>query len=145
MNVIDKRFRLALAAITPFVLACAGSPITTKRIEGAIAPTFANLVTAQVSSLRLPPVTASELHVIANCRRPMAGANTGAGEWVCALDWHGPNRQTFRDAYDLVVNTDGCYTATVATESLGGPTLKTSDGREVRNLLYTIEGCFDTT
>ena len=43
------------------------------------------------------------------------------------------------------VNTDGCYSATVSGESLGGPTLRTPDGRSVRNLLYAFEGCFDTT
>jgi hypothetical protein len=50
-----------------------------------------------------------------------------------------------RDTFDLFVNTDGCYTATVSGENLGGPTLTTSDGRHVRNLLYTFDGCFDTT
>jgi hypothetical protein len=29
-------------------------------------------------------------------------------------------------------------------ESLGGPVLKASDGRPVRNLLYAFDGCFDT-
>jgi hypothetical protein len=43
------------------------------------------------------------------------------------------------------VTTDGCYTATVEGESLGGPTVKRSDGRDVKNLLYVFEGCFDTT
>jgi hypothetical protein len=61
------------------------------------------------------------------------------------LLWRSPQRQTLSDTYDLFVATDGCYTATVSGDSLGGPTLKTSDGRDVRNLLYTFEGCFDTT
>lgn len=61
------------------------------------------------------------------------------------LIWRSPDRQTLRDTYDLLVATDGCYTATVTGESLGGPVLKTSDGRDVRNLLYTFDGCFDTT
>jgi hypothetical protein len=37
------------------------------------------------------------------------------------------------------------YTATTSAESIGGPVLKAEDGREVRNLLYAFEGCFDTT
>jgi hypothetical protein len=66
---------------------------------------------------------------------------------VCRLAWHIPDRQFLRDTYDLSVTTDGCYTATVdaAEGHLGGPTLKASDGADVRNLLYTFEGCFDTT
>ena len=80
----------------------------------------------------------------ASCRR-LAGSGAGSGEWVCTLEWRSPQRQTLRDTYDLFVATDGCYTATVSGDTLGGPTLKTSDGRDVRNLLYTLEGCFDTT
>jgi len=37
------------------------------------------------------------------------------------------------------------YTATVEGNTLGGPILKASDGRDVKNLLFTYEGCFDTT
>ena len=64
---------------------------------------------------------------------------------MCTLVWRAANRGTLHDTYDLFVATDGCYTATVAGEGLGGPTLKASDERDVRNLLYTFEGCFDTT
>jgi len=49
-----------------------------------------------------------------------------------------------RDTYDLFVATDGCYTATAEEESLGGPMLKAPDGRDVKNLLYSFEGCFNT-
>jgi hypothetical protein len=35
--------------------------------------------------------------------------------------------------------------ASLAGESLGGPILKTKDGKNVRNLLYAFDGCFDTT
>jgi hypothetical protein len=64
---------------------------------------------------------------------------------VCTLVWQGPDRRTLRDTYDLMVGTDGCFAASVSGESLGGPTLKATDGRTVRNLLYAFEGCFDTT
>jgi hypothetical protein len=40
------------------------------------------------------------------------------------------------------VNTDGCYTATVEGESVGGPILKAPNGNQVKNLLYVFEGCF---
>jgi hypothetical protein len=73
-----------------------------------------------------------------------AGSTVGSGEWVCSLAWKGPHQRTLRDTYDLFVTTDGCYTATVAVESLGGPTLRAEDGSVVKNLLHTFEGCFDT-
>jgi hypothetical protein len=137
--------RGALAAMTSVaVFGCGPSPITTTRIEAALEVTFANLVELQVSRMGLPPLTAPDFAVTAICRKQLGGVGTGSGEWTCTLVWQGPDRRTLRDTYDLFVTTDGCYTATVAGESLGGPTLKAPDGREVRNLLYTFEGCFDT-
>jgi hypothetical protein len=130
---------------TAAICGCGPSPITSTRIEAALETTFANLVELQVARLRLPPMTAPDFAVTAICRKPVAGAAAGAGDWSCTLVWQGPDRRTLRDTYDLLVTTDGCYTATVAGESLGGPMLKASDGSAVRNLLYVFEGCFDTT
>ena len=137
----------ALAAVAAAAVSgCGTSPITSARIEGAIEPTFANLIHVQLSWLGLPPVAASDIEVTASCRKMVAGSSTGGtGNWECRLAWQVPNRQLLRDAYDLFVATDGCYTASITGESLGGPTLTAQDGRDVRNLLYTFEGCFDTT
>jgi hypothetical protein len=138
--------RSPLAVITiATVFGCGPSPITSAQIEGAIQPTFANLVQVQVSWLGLPGMAASDFPVTASCRKLVAGSNAGAGDWECRLVWQGPDHQTLHDTYDLSVATDGCYTATVAGDNLGGPTLKARDGKEVRNLLYAFEGCFDTT
>jgi hypothetical protein len=145
----ESRLRCTFAAIAVAVAGCGSSPITPARIEGAIAPTFANLVHVQVNWLGLPPVPASEFAVKASCRKLGSGSSAwnsgGSGEWVCTLRWKGPERQSLRDTYDLFVTTDGCYTATSEGQNLAGPTLKALDGREVRNLLYAFEGCFDTT
>jgi len=137
--------RFALAMFAAAVTSCCGrSAITATRIERAIEPTFANLVEVQISLLKIPAKRAPDFEVTASCRRQAASADTGAGDWVCRLRWLGPNREPVKDTFDLVVTTDGCYTATVEGEQLGGLTLKASDGREVRNLLHTFEGCFDT-
>jgi hypothetical protein len=144
-----RRLRRSLAALTATASLCCGpSPITSDRIEAAIAPTFANLVHVQLSRMGLPTVAASDIEVTAQCRKLVAGSGAiGAGDWVCTLFWHVPNVSPLRDTYDLSVATDGCYSATAdgAEAHLGGPTLTTSDGRSVRNLLYTFEGCFDPT
>jgi hypothetical protein len=142
---VEKVLCAAGAALTAASLCgCGASPITPARIEGALETTFANLVELQVSRLHLPPMSAPDFAVTAICRKQTAASNVGAGDWTCALVWQGPNRQTLRDTYDLFVSTDGCYTATVAGESLGGPMLKAADGSSVKNLLYAFEGCFDT-
>lgn len=136
----------AFASCAPLLLlcGCGHSPITPGRIQAALETTFANLVELQVARLQLPPIGAADFAVTAICRRQLAGSTTGAGDWTCSLVWQGPNRQMLRDTYDLFVATDGCFTATVAGESLGGPILKASDGSDVKNLLYSFEGCFDT-
>jgi hypothetical protein len=124
---------------------CGPSPITAERIESAVAKTFANLVHVQVSWLGLPPMAASDFAAKAACRRLTGTRDAGSGDWMCTVDWQGPDRRSLRDTYDLFVGADGCYRATVEGGSLGGPTLKASTGAEVRNLLYTFEGCLDTT
>jgi hypothetical protein len=139
-------FFAGVAAIVMF--GCGPSPITSARIEGAIAPAFANLVHVQLSRVGLPAVSAADIKVTASCRKQgPPEIRSGSGDWMCTLVWYGPNRASLRDTYDLFVGTDGCYTATVdgAEAQLGGPIITLPDGGNVRNLLYAFEGCFDTT
>ena len=138
---------IAVAAL--LLCGCAGSPITAPRIERAIATTFANLLHLQVPAMGLAAMSPAEFAPAASCRKvgaPGAAAtHWGSGDWICTIHWRGPGQRPLRDVYDLFVTTDGCYTATVEGESLARPVLTTKDGREVRNLLYVFEGCFDTT
>ena len=137
--------RQALVLIAAVAASCCGrSAVASERIERAIEPTFANLVQVQMSWLEMPSMAASEFDVTASCRRLATGGDAGSGDWLCRLRWLGPDRRPLRDTFDLVVTTDGCYTATAEGEQLGGPTLKARSGREVRNLLRVFEGCFDT-
>jgi hypothetical protein len=125
--------------------ACGSSPITSSRIETAIARTFANLVHLQIARLGLPYIAPADFGAKAACRRITAGSSSGSGDWVCTINWQAPDRRRLRDTFDLLVGTDGCYTATVEGGTLGGPTLKASDGTDVRNLLFAFDGCFDTS
>lgn len=140
---------LIAAAAMVMLTGCDGSPITAQRIERAIAPTFANLMHLQVPSMGLPAMAPAEFAAAASCRKVgapgAASTHSGSGDWICTIQWRGPGQRPLRDVYDLFVMTDGCYTATVEGESLAKPILTAKDGREVRNLLYVFEGCFDTT
>src|SRR5262245_3623872 len=51
---------LFVVAVAIGVSGCAQSPITSMRIERAIAPTFANLVHTQMLWIGLPPIAASD-------------------------------------------------------------------------------------
>lgn len=141
--------RLMIVIAVLAVSGCGGSPITASRIERAIAPTFANLLHLQVPAMGLAAMSPSEFAPAASCRKVGASGlpatHEGSGDWICTIQWRGPGQRPLRDVYDLFVTTDGCYTATVEGESLARPVLTTKDGREVRNLLYVFEGCFDTT
>jgi len=145
----DPRLVMSAAAAVVFLAGCGGSPITAQRIEAAVAPTFANLVHLQVPAMGLPAMPPAEFAATASCRKVGApgapSTHAGSGDWICAIGWRGPGQRPLRDVYDLFVMTDGCYTATVEGESLAKPVLTTKDGRDVRNLLYVFEGCFDTT
>jgi hypothetical protein len=141
---MKRRVPLVLVAVAVVAASsCGSSSITSDRIERVIEPTFARLVQQQVSSLKLRPMQASDVEVAASCRRVAAGADAGAGDWVCRLSWFGPDRQPLHDSFDLLVTPDGCYTATAEGDHFGGPTLRATDGTVVRNLLYVFEGCFD--
>ena len=143
---IPSRLRACLAAgVAVFAIGCGPSPITAPRIETALATTFANLIQIQISRLGLPAMLPTELTASASCRRLTAGSSTGSGDWVCTVVWQGPNRRQIRDIYDLFVGTDGCYTATVEGGALGGPVLQDAKGGDVRNLLFSFDGCFNTT
>lgn len=77
--------------------------------------------------MRLPPISAPDFAVTAICRRQPPGSEAGSGEWTCTLVWQGHDRRTLRDTYNLYVNTDGCYSATVSGEGLGGPVVQASN------------------
>jgi hypothetical protein len=132
-----------------------GGGVTARRIENAVAPTFANLIHIERSILGLPPAEASSLNATATCGKvagvvPRGAASdaSGGGNWTCTVVWFFPGHKApLRDTYEVTVTTDGCYTATSAAAEghLGGPTLTTLDGTTVTNLLYVFDGCFDTT
>jgi hypothetical protein len=141
--------RLVLVLELLLLGGCAPSGVTAKRLESAVASTFANLIHVQEPILGGPAVEASALRSSATCQKVgLAADGEGGGTWRCTIDWYIPGRQApVRDSYDLSVTNNGCYTATAdGTEAhVGGATLKTLRGTTVTNLLYAFDGCFDTT
>jgi hypothetical protein len=138
-------------AIASLVVAsgCGSGGVTAGRIEKAVGATFANLIQVEEAMLELPPVDAAALRVAASCTKiDPANRAGGPGEYKCTLSWYAPGqRRSLRDAYDVSVTTDGCYTAKVDGEEahLGGPTITRRDGRTIANVVYAFDGCFDPT
>ena len=139
---------LGLIAVILLAGGCGSKGVTAKRLERAVAPTFANLIHVQEAILGGPPVDAAALRSSASCQKVGPAADTeGGGSWRCTITWFIPGRAApVRDTYDLSVTMDGCYTATAdgAEAHVGGPTLKTLGGTTVTNLVYAFDGCFDT-
>ncbi len=46
-------------------------------------------------------------------------------------------------AYDVSVNSDGCYKATSPPSFVGSQTMRDAHGHNVVNPLFTIYGCLD--
>ncbi len=142
-----------LVVVVPVLLDGCARPggVTAKRLEIAVASTFANLIHVQEPILGGAPVEASALRPSASCQKVGLAADAvreGGGTWRCTITWYIPGRPApVRDTYDLSVTNNGCYTATAdGTEAhVGGATLKTLSGTTVTNLLYAFDGCFDTT
>ena len=128
---------------------CGSKGVTAKKLENAVAPTFANLIHVQEATLGGAPVEAPSLRASASCQKVVPGSDPqGGGSWRCTITWFIPGHPApVRDTYDLAVTMDGCYTATAdgAEAHVGGPTLKSLSGTTVTNLLYAFDGCFDTT
>jgi hypothetical protein len=66
--------------------------VTGRRIEDAVAPTFANLIRLQRSILGMPSVDVAALRASADCHKVGAPRDTrGAGDWTCTVqDDHEP-------------------------------------------------------
>jgi ABC-2 type transport system permease protein len=140
---------VVLALVFASVRRCGGG-VTASRLEEAFAPTFANLVHLQRSILRLPEIDRAVLRATAQCEKVGASGRgaRGPGDWTCTVLWSSPGQRIpLRDAYELSVTGDGCYTAKAdgSEAHIGGPTLTARDGTTITNLLYAFEGCFDTS
>lgn len=140
-----KARALLVAVIAAALAGCQASVVTEARVERAIAPVFASLVHLQLQRMGLPDVPVSALRTTASCYR-LAGGHQGTGDWACTIVWSGPNGATLRDTYEVTVGANACFTAVLSGSGeaqLGGPTVTTQEGRQVRNLLYAFDGCFD--
>jgi hypothetical protein len=131
---------------------CGPRGVTAPRLEAALAVTFANLIDAQETVLRLPPVDVPALKASATCHKVGLAERdregTGAGSYVCTISWYAPARRApLHETYDVSVTTDACFTATNegAEGHVGGPTLTTKQGEVMRNLLHAFDGCFEAS
>jgi ABC-2 type transport system permease protein len=126
-----------------------GSPgITPTRLTRTITPEFNQLTLLQQRELgrHVPP--GAKLLIKPLCSR-RGSKPSGPGDWVCTLNVFIPQAgvvpfQQTPVAYDLSVNSDGCYKATSPPSFIGSQTMRVARGKTIVNPLFTIYGCLDT-
>ncbi len=126
-----------------------GSPgVTPSRLTRSITPAFNQLTLLQQRELGRSVPAGSKLLIKTLCSR-RGSKPTGPGDWVCTLTVFVPQLgavpfQTTPVAYDVSVNSDGCYKATSPPAFVGSQTMRAAHGKTVVNPLFTIYGCFNT-
>jgi hypothetical protein len=139
---------LSIGLLVVVASGCGRDDTTARRLESAVASTFANLIHSQETILGVVPVEASALRASASCHKVVIASGATGGGWRCTVTWFAPgHREALRDTYDVSLSTDGCYTATAdgAEAHVGGPTILRRSGETLTNLVYAFDGCFDTT
>ena len=141
------------AVIALFAVAGNWGPagVTAKRLRAAFIPAFNNLTILQVEERGLGTVPAgAKLNIVLpSCARRGSGPR-GPGDWVCTLNILMPTPgstlppQPTPVAYDVSVQSDGCYKAQSPPAFVGQQLMRDSSGNQVVNPLYTIYGCFNT-
>lgn len=137
--------RLAAAAgMASLAAGCAGTGVTSARLENSIAPTFTGMYNWH-QQLEGRPVN-RHLDTRAQCLRGVTGTSGAGTDWSCTIQYFesGPSTPV-SFSYDVSVRPDGCWTAEDGPQSLGGMDLRTASGKIVPNPLYVVDGCFPAT
>jgi len=151
--VMPFRVALALTAVIA-VLAIAGNwgpvGITAARLKASLVPTFNSLTLLQQRELGRSVAPGAKLDIVLPTCSRRGSAPTGPGDWVCTLNVVTPVQGSSQPpeptpiAYDVSVNSDGCYKAQSPPAFIGQQLMRDAQGQNVVNPLYTIYGCFNT-
>ncbi len=150
--IVPLRVSVAVAAAIA-LLAVAGNwgpvGVTAARLKASLIPAFNRLTILQQEELgRQVPPGAKVNVVLPTCSR-RGSTPRGPGDWVCTINVLIPTPgslppQPTPVAYDVSVQSDGCYKAQSPPAFIGQQLMRDADGQQVVNPLYTIYGCFNT-
>ncbi len=140
---------LAAIAVLAGGTALGPATITPARLQASITPAFSQLTLLQQRELGRRVAAGEHLKIVPKCVR-RGGSSSGPGDdWTCTLGVFIPQNgvEPFRQTavtYDMSVQSDGCYKASGPPIFIGQQTMRSRDGGELVNPLYTIYGCFET-
>lgn len=145
-NLIKTAVVLGVGATGIALTAGCGRPDVTKtRLEGSLAPTFANLYVQRAHILGETGVTATDVHASATCDKGGPKVpDVGAGpNWVCTITFRDDHGQQQNGKFELQARTDSTYVAGGPSKLIGGATITDTNGKDVPNPVFEFDGAFD--
>ena len=148
-----RPLRIAAIGVTVIALLALGTNlgpagVTTRRLAASFAPEFHRLTVLQQGLLGHPIPAGARYHILPVCNR-RGGRGVGPGEWTCTMNVYillSSGTQPLTDtpvAYDLSVQSNGCFKAQSPPQLVGPAQIREPDGHTVVNPLVTIYGCFN--
>ena len=140
----------AVALIAALALATNLGPpgVTARRLTASLAPAFHRLTALQQDELGHPIPSSAVYHILPVCNR-RGGSRVGQGDWSCTMNVFillSRGTQPLSNtpvAYDVSVQSNGCYKAQSPPQLVGQATIRDTRGRTVVNPIVTIYGCFN--
>jgi ABC-2 type transport system permease protein len=188
MSTLRSRGALVACAVVASVTVagCGSSGITAQKLDASTATTFANLYVLQQSEEGFPRLAIAGVDSSATCQKgtptsanedagppvattppiPVPATGNGIGNnWRCYISYFvGAVGKHVTVAYDVDVQSDGCYSASsdgptavqtpLGVEEIGEQSMTITPGglpnsgqgsRQIPNPLWLINGCFSVT
>lgn len=139
---------IGLIAVLALATSLGPAGVTGRRLTAGLAPAFHRLTLLQQAELGHPIPAGARYHILPVCGR-RGGKPVGQGEWTCTMNVfillaRGTQPLTNTPvAYDVSVQSNGCYKATSSPLLVGQATIRDTRGRQVVNPIVTIYGCFN--
>jgi ABC-2 type transport system permease protein len=122
--------------------------VTAPRLRASFGPAFHRLTELQQQLLGHPIPATARYRILPVCNKRQTAA-VGPGDWSCTMNVYivlAAGQQPLTNtpvAYDVSVQSNGCYKASSPPAYVGGATLRDTRGHSVVNPLAVIYGCFN--
>ncbi len=139
---------VAVVALLALATNLGPAGVTRAKLSRTFAPEFKRLTLLQQNQLGHPIPAGARYRILPVCGKRGAKA-VGPGDWTCTMNVYillSKGTQPLTDtpvAYDVSVQSNGCYKATSPPLLVGQSTIRDTRGRSVVNPIVTIYGCFN--
>jgi ABC-2 type transport system permease protein len=139
---------IALIAILALASNLGPAGVTARRLSQSLEASFKRLTILQQNLLGHPIPAGAQYHIVPVCGRRSAKP-IGPGDWSCTMNVYillARGTQPLTDtpvAYDVSVQSNGCYKAQSPPLLVGQAVLHVRPGETVINPIATIYGCFN--